>query len=280
MKNIIVRSLSGAVYVALIVVLVLWGGDFGFPALLCVFSLIGMSEFLQITQGGMSKNPFTSTLDLFLGLCLIFLAYFLFYISSAAIIFYAVAMACAIIALVIVRLIMQLYSTSPNSLTRMAYTIMALVYVAMPLALTVAVYALFGPALTLLVFVLIWLNDTGAFLVGSAIGSHRLFARLSPNKSWEGFFGGLAFCVIAAMLSRSVVPGFENESEWFLVAMGITVSLLATWGDLFESMLKRNVGVKDSGNIMPGHGGVLDRIDSMLFVMPGMLVLYFLSIVL
>lgn len=279
MKNIIVRSLSGAVYVALIIVLVLWGGDFGFPALLCVFSLIGMSEFLQITQGGMSKNPFTSTLDLFLGLCLIFLAYFLFYIPSTASIFYAVAMACAIIGLVIIRLIMQLYSTSPNSLTRMAYTIMALVYVAMPLALTVAVYALFGPALTLLVFVLIWLNDTGAFLVGSAIGSHRLFARLSPNKSWEGFFGGLAFCVIAATLARSVVPGFGNTPEWFLVAMGITVSLLATWGDLFESMLKRNVGVKDSGNIMPGHGGVLDRIDSMLFVMPGMLVLYFLSIV-
>ncbi|MDE7411768.1 MAG: phosphatidate cytidylyltransferase, partial [Paramuribaculum sp.] len=156
---------------------------------------------------------------------------------------------------------------------RMAFTIMSLVYIAFPMACTVVVYHLFGPQMTLFVFVLVWLNDTGAFLVGSAVGSHRLFARLSPKKSWEGFFGGVLVCIIAAWIVSGFSGVFAYVPGWMYMVLACGVSVLATWGDLFESMLKRNVGVKDSGNLIPGHGGILDRIDSLLFVMPGVLVL-------
>jgi phosphatidate cytidylyltransferase len=113
-------------------------------------------------------------------------------------------------------------------------------------------------------FALIWVNDTGAYCVGSTMGKHRLCERLSPKKSWEGFWGGMAFCVIASVIYALIM----NYNVLASVAFGIIVSLFATFGDLFESLLKRSAGVKDSGKLIPGHGGVLDRIDSLLFVAP------------
>jgi len=278
MKNILVRSASGLVYVGLIVCLTLWGDSMGFLLLCCLFTVLGMSEFLHITQGGLSKNPFTSALDLFLGLSIPVMMFFNVGIPQYYSFPYFSVMFCAFLILVMVRMVMQLYSTSPNSIQRMAYTVMSMAYVAVPLAMAIAVYEVWGPAMTLMVFVFIWLNDTGAFLVGSAIGSHRLFPRLSPNKSWEGFFGGLLFCIIAAYVAPCIVDEFNGVPHSLFVTLSVTVSVMATWGDLFESMIKRNFGVKDSGNIMPGHGGVLDRIDSLLFVMPATLVLWILFI--
>ncbi len=124
----------------------------------------------------------------------------------------------------------------------------------------------------LLIFIMIWLNDTGAFLVGSAIGRHRLFERLSPKKSWEGFFGGLLFCLIAGYLAPILSADDFAGYPMRYVGLGVLVCVFSTWGDLFESMIKRAAGVKDSGNILPGHGGMLDRIDSILFVVPASLV--------
>jgi phosphatidate cytidylyltransferase len=119
-------------------------------------------------------------------------------------------------------------------------------------------------AAILWMFALIWINDTGAYCVGSTMGKHRLCERLSPKKSWEGFFGGMAFCIIASGIYALIAHGDMLTS----IAFGLLVCVFATWGDLFESMLKRSAGVKDAGNIIPGHGGVLDRIDSLLFVAP------------
>ena len=116
------------------------------------------------------------------------------------------------------------------------------------------------PLLLLTVFVAIWANDTGAYLAGSTFGKHKLFPSVSPKKSWEGFFGGFVASIIAAGL----LLGWKPSSLVF----GAVISIAATWGDLFESMIKRQVGVKDSGNIIPGHGGILDRIDSLLLVLP------------
>ena len=117
---------------------------------------------------------------------------------------------------------------------------------------------------------MIWMNDTGAFLVGCTIGKHRLFERISPKKSWEGFWGGMFFCVMTGVgyyYLISEVPATINSLPFFII-LGIIVSVFATFGDLVESMFKRSVGVKDSGNLIPGHGGILDRIDSLLFVIP------------
>ena len=112
---------------------------------------------------------------------------------------------------------------------------------------------------------MLWANDTGAYLIGTAIGKHRLFERISPKKSWEGSIGGFIISMIAAFLF-SIFYTKLNIYEWFIFAALISVS--GTYGDLTESILKRKIGVKDSGNILPGHGGLLDRFDSSLFAAP------------
>ena len=124
-----------------------------------------------------------------------------------------------------------------------------------------------GKWAVLAIFVAIWINDTGAYCVGCTLGKHRLCERLSPKKSWEGFWGGFAFAIGWGIACYYLFPQVGlNIYQWIL--FGAISSIFATWGDLFESMLKRNAGVKDSGNIIPGHGGILDRIDSLLLVSP------------
>jgi phosphatidate cytidylyltransferase len=115
------------------------------------------------------------------------------------------------------------------------------------------------------VFVIIWTNDTFAYLSGLAFGKHRMFERISPKKSWEGFAGGLFMAIIASMVFYYFfpAPGLVN---WIL--FGILTVIVSNLGDFFESFLKRKAGTKDSGTLLPGHGGMLDRIDSMLFVSP------------
>lgn len=152
-----------------------------------------------------------------------------------------------------------------------AHQVFGLVYVILPLVL--ALNLVFPSAtgynythkVLLGVLILIWLNDTGAYITGISAGRHPLFSRISPKKTWEGVAGGAFFTLSAAFFMSSIMDILQT-SEW--VFIGIIVSVLGVTGDLFESMLKRNAGVKDSGNLIPGHGGVLDRIDSLLFVIP------------
>ena len=130
-----------------------------------------------------------------------------------------------------------------------------------------------GQALLLAMFIRIWLSDTGAFVTGSLIGRHKLFPRISPGKTWEGFFGGIFFVVVSAVVMKlSFASTFGSESIGVLCGMGVIVAVFATWGDLVESLIKRTLGVKDSGKLLPGHGGILDRIDSLLLVVPASLV--------
>ena len=134
------------------------------------------------------------------------------------------------------------------------------------------VYNLSNHVFVLAVFVLIWLNDTGAFCVGSLFGRHRLFERISPKKSWEGFFGGLIFCLVAAAILKTCFGEyFPGMGMLLMLGLGAVVSVFGTWGDLVESLIKRTLGVKDSGHVLPGHGGILDRIDSLLLVIPAVL---------
>jgi len=119
--------------------------------------------------------------------------------------------------------------------------------------------------LLIALFSLIWIYDSGAYLVGVSIGKHRLFERISPKKSWEGAIGGTVFAVAAAYFISGLIPEIKMI-HWIAISVVLVIS--ATFGDLTESMFKRYFGIKDSGHILPGHGGMLDRFDSLFFVVP------------
>lgn len=271
MKKLITRAVTGALYVALIVASLLWGGLIGFTAVCCLFTLLGMLEFIKITKGPSRPSAFTTALDVMIGLSV---AASLCLSRGSQV---ALTLILAEIALLIMlRAVMELYTGSSRPATDIALSALAVIYVALPLTVATYLDILLGPEHLLLIFIMIWLNDTGAFLVGSAIGRHKLFPRLSPKKSWEGFFGGALFCIIAGWAAATFIPSCFSYSAWVYIILGLVVCAFSTWGDLFESMIKRAAGVKDSGNILPGHGGILDRIDSLLFVIPASAVYLYL----
>ena len=130
--------------------------------------------------------------------------------------------------------------------------------------------------LVLAVFIFLWTNDTGAYCTGSLFGRHKLFPRVSPGKSWEGSIGGGVLCLAVSQLLSLWLP---ELTRWEWMGFALTVVLFGTWGDLVESLFKRQLGIKDSGNILPGHGGMLDRFDSSLMAIPAVITyLLFLSI--
>ncbi len=173
------------------------------------------------------------------------------------------------IIILLIILIAELYSHGTNPVTRWGIAFFAQVYCAGTFSLIPFIAysgsAIYKPLPVLMVFIFIWLNDSGAYVIGTWKGKHRLFERISPLKSWEGFWGGFVVAVIASQ----VLAYFYTELRWhqWLIFSVITV-IAGTWGDLVESLLKRTAGVKDSGTILPGHGGVLDRFDSVMLAFP------------
>ncbi len=187
--------------------------------------------------------------------------------------------------LLLYLMITELYLKKKNPLGNWAFTMLSQLYVALPFALLsvlafhndpTASSVSYNPVLPLSVFIFLWLSDTGAYCVGSLWGKHRLFERISPKKSWEGSIGGGVFAVAASWLLACFFP-FLNGWEW--TGLALTVVVFGTWGDLTESLMKRQLGIKDSGNILPGHGGILDRFDSALMAIPAAVVyLYALTL--
>lgn len=272
MNNMLLRAISGTVYVALIVCSIIFGGAWGFPALCCLFALLATIEFGHLCSSG-GKAPGAIVVADVIGALVLTASPALILNAAACPTGEAWRMGALMLALftayLLARLTMQLYIRSVSPLTSWTASLAGQLYIALPLALASLVYLMSGPGIVLTMFIMIWLNDTGAYLVGSRIGSRRLFERISPKKSWEGFFGGMAFCIIAAVVIKwcmgSYAPGM---SVWALCVYAVLACVFATWGDLVESLVKRTLGVKDSGRMMPGHGGILDRIDSLLFVAP------------
>ena len=168
------------------------------------------------------------------------------------------------------RIILELYVRNDKPIRCLAIALMTQIYIGIPMAVMTFMGKYIGLHFILAIFLMIWINDTGAFVVGSLLGRHRLFERISPKKSWEGFFGGLGFNLLTGWLF-AIGGGFFWDVKWNVITWLIfatVVTLFSTWGDLAESLLKRSLNIKDSGNIIPGHGGILDRIDSLLLVMP------------
>jgi phosphatidate cytidylyltransferase len=187
----------------------------------------------------------------------------------------------------ILIMILELYRKQDKPFDSLAHTFFPILYTALPFSLfpfsafshtglssMIPIEGLtFSPGIIIGFFLLIWANDTGAYLAGVSFGRHRLMERISPKKTWEGFFGGFILALTAAWLLSGWL-GVVETHDWMIIS--VIISIAGTYGDLIESMLKRSGGVKDSGTIMPGHGGFLDRFDSTIISFP--LVYLFISL--
>lgn len=169
---------------------------------------------------------------------------------------------------VFIAFIFELLANGMQDFSRISKIALGILYLTFPICLLadLAIYQeQFHPMLVLGLLFLIWINDTGAYFVGSGFGKRKLYPSISPGKSWEGSIGGAIITLIVAVFFPKIF-GEYGSTAWII--LGMIAIVFGTIGDLVESMLKRNVGVKDSGNMMPGHGGVLDRFDAFIFLIP------------
>ena len=272
MMTLIKRIFSGVIYIALIVTAILLLDNSPVVYLL-VFPLIivlGIGEMITMAKDDATQSWLVNIIDM-LGGVGIFVALYLHYegttTQSRALWLLPIA------AYVLLRTIVQLYRPRQNAVHSLERSFFSLGYVALPIAMLNGIMSITAPRLLLGVFIFIWLYDTGAYCVGMLLGRHRLFERISPKKSWEGVIGGVALCVAGAYATYYWFDEFfqvPDLTTW--VGLSVVVAVFATFGDLVESLIKRTVGVKDSGHILPGHGGILDRIDSLLLVAPAVLI--------
>lgn len=192
---------------------------------------------------------------------------------------------------IIYLLVAELYLKAEDPVNDWAYTLMSQLYIALPFSLlnvlafrstgSSIVYSYLAP---LSVFVFLWINDAGAYICGSLLGKHKLFPRISPGKSWEGSIGGgllvVAACIGVWSLTEHYGVNDLGLRVWEWAGLGLVIVIFGTWGDLVESLLKRTLHIKDSGNILPGHGGMLDRFDSTLLAVPASVIyLYTLTLI-
>lgn len=281
MKNLIVRSITGIFFVAAIVVCFMRpeAMEFLFALVtgLTIWEYCGLVNDVKNVQ----VNRFISTVAgvyFFLaagGFCSGMVQ------SGAVFIPYLLT--------VVYLFISELYTKAENPINNWAYTMLGQMYIALPFS-TINVLAFnatpdgtvtYNWLVPLCVFIFLWANDTGAYCSGSLLGKHKLFPRISPGKSWEGSAGGAVVVVAAAWAAGTWLDQPGNSlltiPQW--IGLGLVVVVFGTWGDLVESLFKRTLGIKDSGSILPGHGGMLDRFDSSLMAMPAA-VLYLYSLTL
>lgn len=262
MKVLIQRSFTGLAYVAIIV-----AGTIIHPYL---FALI-FTGFLILTQFEFYKITETSGFvpNRIVGLVSGALLFIIFFLVANRLISQQYVF--AIILIPFISYLAELFGKSKTSLRNSLATLAGIIYIAIPFSLMNFIVipgnedARFYPEILLGIFFIIWIYDSLAYAIGSLLGKHKISPRISPGKSWEGFVGGAVFAVIMGILNAVFFPVI-SITGWIVVAL-IAV-IFGTCGDFFESKLKRETGVKDSGTILPGHGGFLDRFDSLLFAIP------------
>lgn len=261
--TLLIRTLSGIVYVALVIAVLYlgqWSHNEGLGLFVCrvfflLLAVVGIHEvYHNLGLKGLQANRAWG---------------------------YALGILCFVVAegggmllpvcVFAVLLMVQLFRHEEHPFETVGYTMLPVLWVALPLSLLPQMLVGQGPHYPMLLFALVWVNDTFAYLCGRTFGKHKMSPRHSPNKTWEGTIGGACFCVLVAVLAGNYIDSGVwslNVHSLLWLPLGLLVPLFGTAGDLVESMFKRYVGVKDSGKLMPGHGGMLDRFDSMLMVLP------------
>jgi phosphatidate cytidylyltransferase len=265
MSNFWKRTISGILFVA-VILWALWEGPISYVLLFAAITALTLQEFLNLC-GISSKSPLRP-ITIAAGV-LVFVLHFLVagnFIETPQLI--------GLLALPLILAVVATFASSHQPVSDLAYALAALVYPATFMgALNYLVYqpsggTAFNSMLVIGIFLLIWSYDTFAYLTGKWLGRHKLMPRLSPGKSWEGSAGGLLMSLLVALLLHLWI-GRLDLVNWLVAS--VIASVAGTVGDLFESMLKRSANVKDSGSLIPGHGGMLDRLDAGLFVFPAIL---------
>jgi len=267
LKDIQVRTITGIIFLIAVIGSILLH-PLAFLSLFAFFTIIGLNEFYKLAEGDSKAKPnvlfLTSGLLVFAVIALVGIGFMgtKFLLLALLIIFF--------------QIIFELYRKDNPSWKRIGSIFSAIFFVSIPFGLMASFY--YSPSFfsgnqsinyqsgTLIgLFLIMWSNDVFAYLVGSKFGKHKLFEKHSPKKSWEGSIGGFVFAMTAAYILSIFYPHL-SQTQW--IGMGAIIAVSGTYGDLAESLLKRNAGVKDSGTIFPGHGGVLDRFDAVLFASP------------
>ncbi len=268
MKGLMRRAVTAAIFVV-VMLSGLFLGRYSFIFLFAIITALCLWEYLCMVLSRYTRRDFTRmVLGVAFGLTPFVLASVLHmnpirfgdqFVILTSILFFP---------FIFLAFIYELFSRSATPFQNVGFIVLGMVYIGAPFSLLGFIafegenfnaWVVFG------LLLLTWMNDTGAYIIGSQFGRHLLFPRISPKKTWEGTFGGIAITFLVAFLF-CVFTGELRFGDWMVLAA--IVSIFGSMGDLVESMLKRSVGVKDSGNLLPGHGGVLDRFDAFIFVLP------------
>lgn len=261
MLNLLLRSVSGSIYAALVLISC-FSGAYGQIFLAGFLGASAIIEWLQFR----SEKHISLPASLMIGILFLSLYSFsgAFYISPEKdrMLLFIMTL------LFLILMISQVFIRSSKVPDRIFHMVFGLVYIGFAMFLIPQISIIQGvnnPWILASIFILIWCSDTFAYLVGRFFGKRKLIERISPNKTWEGFFGGMIFTFVGAVVLGIFLDIFPL---WSWLGLALVVVIFSTTGDLFESALKRAFNLKDSGRFLPGHGGILDRIDSLLFVLP------------
>ena len=255
MQNILLRSLTGAIFITLII-LGLAINTTTALSVMGMFTILGLREFFTLlNKDEQGTNPIFGT---FIGVIIFFMLAFMFTKPFSLLI---------LIALPPIIGIVELFRKKKNPIQNISSVIFSWFYIVLPLFLLVFLCgnpASYQPIIPIGMLLIVWTNDTFAYLVGRFFGKTPLFERISPKKTWEGTIGGIFFAIVAAYLIA-----YFSDMDWiYWTIAAVIIAPAAVLGDLLESAFKRSLNVKDSGNILPGHGGILDRFDATLLAVP------------
>ncbi len=278
-KTLTTRTLTAAVFVAVLLTCINYN-FISFASLFLIISLWGLYEFYQLSEK-LGVKPY-KPIGYLAGACIF--SYSVVSNSSIALFFPTETILAYVLIFVFFVFVIALFDDNKNTILNITHTLAGLIYAVVPFAVLVSItcidknYTLshqtgnliddiapYNPHYVLGIILLIWMNDVCAYLVGSLIGKHKLYERISPGKTWEGSIGSAILTMGCSFIIANWYPELSLK-HWMI--MTLIICVFGTIGDLVESMLKRQAGVKDSGRIMPGHGGILDRFDSLLFVAP------------
>jgi phosphatidate cytidylyltransferase len=260
-SNLLTRAITGLFFVSVLIGAILWG-EYALAVLMGITTFLGLLEFYKITAD--EELEVQKIYGVFLGMA----SYLL--VCLVALDILPLNILVLVMPLITLSFVIELYRKKNKPFTNLSYKLLGLLYISLPLAFLTCFGFLnlqdeytYEPVLGF--FILIWMNDTMAYLTGMTIGKRLLFERISPKKTWEGTIGGALFTLLIAYVLSSYFLSIILVDWLFMASVIVTFGSL---GDLIESMLKRSLQIKDSGNILPGHGGILDRFDAVFISSP------------